>query len=145
MDLGIKLEVLSKDEILVEYVHDRYNKGNGENFIFIKNFTDSSMAFIEKPATSICTNETEKDIRLAAIYICKKNKRKNNETAKILEIGESKVSKDLKALGYNHDLKSLQNITNEIKERRKTIEYILTKYDNNEERILQAYKSIVNR
>ena len=29
------------------------------------------MAFIEKPATSICTNETEKDIRLAAREIGK--------------------------------------------------------------------------
>lgn len=141
MDLGIKLEVLSKDEILVEYVHDRYNKGNGENFIFIKNFTDSSMAFIEKPATSICTNETEKDILLAAIVICKKNKRKNNETAKTLGISESKISKDLKSLGYNCDLKSLQNINDKIKERRRSIEFILTKYDNDEERILQAYKS----
>ena len=63
----------------------------------------------------------------------------------MLEIGESRISKDLKVLGYNHDLKSLQNITSEIKERRKIIESILTKYDNNEERILQAYKTIVNR
>lgn len=141
MDLGIKLEILSKNEILVEYVLDRHNKGNNENFIFIKKFTDSSLEFIEKTATDICTNEAEKDILLAAIVICKKNKRKNNETAKILGISESKISKDLKSLGYNCDLKSLQNINDKIKERRRSIEFILTKYDNDEERILQAYKS----
>ena len=117
----------------------------GGVFNFIKKFTDSSMEFIEKSATDICTNETEKDILLAAIVICKKNKRKNNETAKILGISESKISKDLKALGYNCDLKSLQNINDKIKERRKSIEFILTKYDNDEERILQAYKSIASR